>query len=116
LGCGRARIDEGAEAEGGEAMMRLVAFVVFWAGVFMLVRECLFARKHRLAITRVEKLYLAMVLPIIFCVQLALDSLGVPRGAAPVGAVIAMGLAFSAWAVRRRSRRTKDRSRGLSKA
>jgi hypothetical protein len=94
--------------------MRLVAFVLFWAGMFMAVREWVYARKHGLAITRAEKLYLAMAFPLSFGALLALDLMGVPRVVATASSVIAMGVALSAWAVRRRIRRAN--SRGLSKA
>jgi hypothetical protein len=50
--------------------MRTVIAILFWVGLFTAVREWLYARKHGVGITRAEKLYLAMVLPLIFGAQL----------------------------------------------
>ena len=94
--------------------MRFVAFVVFWAGMFMAIREWFYARKHHLAMTRAEKLYLAVALPLIFGAQLALDLMGIAPQVATASSAIAMGVALSAWAIKRRIRRTNPR--GLSKA
>jgi len=87
--------------------------VVFWAGVFMAIREYFYAIRHRLAITRAEKVYLALTLPLGFGALLALDLMGVPPVLATASSVIAIGLAFSAWAVRRRIRRTGSVTSGL---
>lgn len=94
-------------------LVRLVVFVLFWVGVFMAVRECVYARKLGLTITRAEKLYLAMVLPLGLGAALALDLMGVPLRAATASSVIAIGVALSAWAVRRRIRRTNSATHGL---
>ncbi len=82
--------------------MRSLAFVLFWVGVFNVVRECVHAKKHSHAITRAEKLYLAMALPLSFGAQVALDLMGVPVAIAGASAVIALGVALNAWAVKRR--------------
>ena len=89
--------------------MRLVVFVLFWAGVFMAVRECVYARKRGLRITRAEKLFLAMALPLSFGALLALDLMGVPRGVATAGSVIGVGVALSGWAINRRIQRTNSK-------
>jgi len=94
--------------------MRLGAFVLFWVGLFMAVREWVYSRKHGLAITSAEKLYLAMALPVIFGAQLALDLMGIAPQVAAAGSAIAMGVALNAWPLKRRIQRTS--ARGLSKA
>ena len=99
--------------EGGQEAMRLIAFVLFWAGMFMVVHEW-YAPKHGLAITRAEKLYLAMALPLGFGAQISLDLLmELARGVAAAIAVIAIGVALNAWAIRRRMRRTSSAPIGL---
>jgi len=85
--------------------MRFVAFVLFWTGVFMVVREWVYARKHRHAITRAEKLYLVMALPLVFGAQLARDLVGVSPVVAAASSAIAMGVALNVWAIKRRIRR-----------
>ena len=83
--------------------MRLVVFVLFWVGLFTAVREWLYARKHSVAITRAEKLYLAMALPLILCAQLVLESLvGIPQ--VPT-AGIALAIALNGWVLNRRIQR-----------
>jgi hypothetical protein len=94
--------------------MRLVLFVLFWVGVFTAVREWVYARKHGLAITLAEKIYLAMALPLIFGAQLVLDLMGITPEVATASSAIAMGVALNAWVIKRRIRRTS--SRGVSKA
>jgi len=85
--------------------MRLVVFVLFWVGVVMAVREWLYARKHGHTITRAEKLYLAMALPLIFGAQLVLDLMGTAQEVSTAGSALAMALALTAWAIKRRIRR-----------
>lgn len=86
--------------------MRLVAFVLFWVGVFTAVREWLYSRKHGVPISRAEKLCLVMVLPVIFGTQLVLVLVGVARQVAALGSALAMGMALTAWAINRRIQRT----------
>jgi len=90
--------------EGWEAV-RLVAPILLWVGLFAVVREWLYARKHGLTITRAEKLYLALALPLIFAVQLVIDSM-FGLQAAVAFSLSAMGLALNAWAIKRRVQRT----------
>jgi len=92
--------------------VRLVVFVLFWVGLFTAVREWLYARKHSVAITRAEKLYLAMALPLIFGAQLVLDLMGIAPEVATAGSALAMGMALNVWAIKRRIRRI---ARGLPK-
>jgi hypothetical protein len=83
--------------------MRLVVGLMLWVGLFGVVREWLYARKHGLAITRLEKLYLAMALPLILGAQLVLETLvGIPE--IPT-AGLALGIALNGWAMKRRIRR-----------
>jgi hypothetical protein len=90
--------------------MRFVGPILFWVGVFAVVREWLYARRHGLAITRGEKFYLALALPLIFGVQLVLDSMfGLAVALAISGN--SMGVALNAWAIRRRIRRADANSR-----
>jgi len=97
-----------AKSEGGENAVRLVAMVLLWGGVIWTVREWRYSRKHGHTITRAEKLYLAMALPLILCAQLVLEALvGIPQ--VPT-AGLALGVALNAWAIKRRIRR---RSLGL---
>jgi hypothetical protein len=89
-------------------MVRLVIAVLFWAGVFRTAWEWMYARKHGVAITRGEKLYLAIALPLIFGAQLVLDLVGIAPGVATIGSALAMGMALNAWAIKRRIRRTES--------
>jgi len=88
----------------------IVIAVLFWVGSFWTVREWRYARTHGLAITRAEKLYLAMALPIIFATQLVLDLMGI---AAPevttAGSALVMGMALNGWALKRRIQRTSSK-------
>ena len=85
--------------------MRFLAAVLFWVGLFSIVLEWRYARKHVVAITRTEKLYLLLVLPLIFGAQLALDLLGVPPDVLLPGSLLTMGVALNGWAIRRRLQR-----------
>lgn len=89
--------------------MRILIAVVFWVGVYGIVRECLAARRRGPAITRAEKLYLATVLPLIFAAQLVLDVLGIAFQVATGISALAMGLALNAWAIGRRLRRAEPK-------
>jgi len=83
--------------------MRLVLGLMLWVGSFGIVWEWLYARKHGEAITRAEKFYLLMALPLILGAQLVLESLGgVPQ--IPT-AGIALAIALNAWVLNRRIRR-----------
>jgi hypothetical protein len=82
-----------------------VAFVLFWVGVFTTVREWLHARKHGVPITRAEKFYLALAFPLMFGLQLVLILAGIARQVAAGTAVIAIGMALNAWAIKRRIQR-----------
>jgi hypothetical protein len=86
--------------------MRFVIAVLFWVGLFGTVWEWMYARKHGEAITRAEKLYLAMALPLSFGAQLVLDLVGIAPGGATAVSGLAMGMALNAWAIKRRIRRT----------
>lgn len=85
--------------------MRFVAFVLFWVGVFAVVREWLYSRKHGLAITRAEKVYLALTFPVIFLAGGALDWMWPTGRTAAAISVTAMGVTFNAWAIKRRMQR-----------
>jgi Kef-type K+ transport system membrane component KefB len=74
--------------------------ILFWVGLFGTVWECLYSRRHGVAITRAEKLYLAMALPVIFAAQLVLDLVGI--GVATTLSAFAMGVALNAWVLKRR--------------
>ena len=89
-------------------MVRLVIAVLFWAGLFGTDWEWMYARKHGVAITRGEKLYLAMALPLIFGAQLVLDLVGIAPEVATTGSALAMGMALNAWVIKRRIRRTES--------
>jgi hypothetical protein len=93
--------------------VRLVILVLFWAGVYMAVREWVYARKYGPAITRAEKLYLAMALPLIFGAQLVLDLMGIAPEVATASSATAMSVALNVWAIKRRIRRTSSATRGL---
>jgi len=83
--------------------VRTVVGLLLWVGVFGIVWEWLYARKHGVAITRAEKLYLAMALPLILGAQLVLESLvGIPQ--IPT-AGIALAIALNAWVLNRRIQR-----------
>jgi hypothetical protein len=82
--------------------MRLIVPILFWVGLFAVVREWLYAKRHGLLISRAEKIYLAMALPIIFAAQLTLDLAGIGREVASTASALAMGVVLNAWAVRRR--------------
>ena len=83
--------------------------LLFWVGLFWTLREWLYARKHGLAITRTEKLYLAMALPLIFVAQLALDLIGISPEVNYPGSALAMGVALNGWAIKRRIQRTSPK-------
>jgi len=85
--------------------MRVLIPVLFWTGLFGTVWEWWYAKKHGLAITRAEKVYLALALPGIFAVQLAVDLMGAPRAVVLPASALAMGMALSAWVIRRRVQR-----------
>ena len=87
--------------------MRYVLAILFWVGVFGTVREWRYARKHGMAITRAEKLYLAFVLPLIFGAQLVMDLAGLPFDVTLSVSLLAMGIALNAWAIKRRIQRTR---------
>jgi len=89
------------------APVRIVIAVMFWVGLFLTVREWLYARKHGLTITLTERLYLALALPLVFTAHLVLDLLGI----APTMAVsvLAIGVAFNGWAIKRRVQRTSSK-------
>jgi hypothetical protein len=89
--------------------VRIVIAVLFWVGLFWTVREGLYARKHGLAITRTEKLYLAMALPLIFGAQLVLDLVGIAPEVATTGSALAMSVALNGWAIKRRIQRTSSK-------
>jgi hypothetical protein len=80
-----------------------VVGLLLWVGLFGIVWELLRARKHGVAVTRAEKLYLAMALPLILCAQLVLESLvGIPQ--VPT-AGIALAIALNGWVLNRRIQR-----------
>jgi hypothetical protein len=88
-------------------VVRLVIAVLFWVGLFLTVREWRHARKHRLTISRREKLYLALIFPVILGVQLILDLIGI-RGITPMS-VLAVGAALNGWAIKRRVQRVSSK-------
>ena len=85
--------------------MRVLAFVVFWVGVFRVVREWLYSKKRGAVITLADKLYLVFVLPLLFGVQLVLDLAGVPFEVNVLISGLAMGVALNAWTIKRRIQR-----------
>ena len=89
--------------------MRIVIAVLFWVGLILTAREWLYARKYGLAITRPEKVYLAMALPLIFGAQLVLDLVGIAPARTVAGSVLAMGVALNGWAIKRRIQRASSR-------
>jgi hypothetical protein len=84
----------------------LLAFVLFWVGFFGTVREWRYATKQGLTITRGEKVYLALVIPIFVGAQLVMDLAGVRVQFAALFSVLGMGLALSGWAMKRRIQRS----------
>jgi hypothetical protein len=93
-----------AKAEGGEGAVRLVAMVLLWGGLIWTVREWRYSRKNGHTITRAEKLYLAMALPLGLAAQLAVELAGVYPGSGTIVAVV-IGVVLNAWAIKRRIRR-----------
>ena len=87
--------------------MRYVIGILLWVGLIRTVQEWRHARKHRLAITRTEKVSLAMVFPVFFGAQLMLDLMGVAPGVATTVSGLGMGLALNAWATQRRLHRPR---------
>jgi hypothetical protein len=85
--------------------MRLFIFALFWVGVFTVVREWRYSRKHGVTITRAEKIYLTTALPLIFGAELVLELVGVAPHLAMTGSAIAIGLALNGWGITRRLRR-----------
>jgi hypothetical protein len=85
--------------------MRLLIPVLFWVGLFGTVWELLYARKHGVPVTTGEKLYLALVVPLIFLVALTLAMLDVPRAVTSTASALAIGMAFTGWAFKRRVQR-----------
>lgn len=86
--------------------LRALLFVLFWSGVIGVVREWRYSRKHGLAITRAEKLYLVFALPVIFGLQLVLDLAGIPFAMNLLISFLAMCVALNAWPILRRVNRT----------
>ena len=86
-------------------ILRYAFGIMFWVGVFRVVKEWRYSRRHGLLITLAEKLYLALAVPIIFANQLVLDLAGVPFDVNVTGSFLAMGLALNAWPIRRRIQR-----------
>jgi hypothetical protein len=90
--------------------VRIVIAVLFWVGLFLTVREWRHARKHRLTISRSEKLYLALVFPVIFGAQLVLDLVGIaPPERTTAGSALAIGVALNGWAIKRRTERASSK-------
>jgi hypothetical protein len=58
--------------------VRLLVPVVFWVGVGGIAWEVVHAWRHRVVITRTEKLYLALAFPLFVFGVLAFDVLGLP--------------------------------------
>jgi uncharacterized membrane protein SirB2 len=89
--------------------MRHVAFVVFWAGVFMALREWFYARKQRVPITRSEKLYPAIAFALLIVAGALLDLVGISPQAIGYVQVFSIAGILTVWAMRRRVRRTAAR-------
>lgn len=84
--------------------VRYVLFVAFWVGVFGVVREWRYARKHRLPITLSEKLLLALALPLGLAAQLAVERAGFAPGDGIIWALV-ICVALNGWAINRRIQR-----------
>jgi len=83
--------------------VRTLLAVVLWVGLFGIFWEWRYARKHGVTVTRGEKLYLAMALPLILGAQFVFESLvGLPQ-IPPAG--IALAISLNAWVLNRRIQR-----------
>jgi Flp pilus assembly protein TadB len=79
--------------------------VVFWVGVGGIAWEVVHAWRHRVVITRTEKLYLALAFPLFVFGVLAFDVLGLPTEVALPPAALCLGIALNAWVLKRRIER-----------
>jgi hypothetical protein len=89
--------------------VRLGVAVSFWVGVFGTAWEWIYARRHGAPVTRVDKIYLVIALPLIFGAQLFLDLVGVATEAVVAGSALAMGIALNGWVLKRRIGRAGSR-------
>ena len=87
--------------------LRALLFVLFWGGIIGIVREWRYSRRHGLAITGAEKLYLVLT-PVLFMAVMPplLDLAGVPFEINAPASALAMCLTLNAWPVVRRINRT----------
>ena len=90
--------------------MRPVIGVLLWVGIFMAVREWLYARKHGLPITLAEKLYPALAFVLVVAADLVMFVIGISPETAAAGVALSIAVILSLWAMQRRVRRT---ARGL---
>ncbi len=88
------------------AAVRTIGVILFWVGVFWVAREWFYSRRRGVPISKFEKICLVTALPLIFCVQLALDLMGVTLLVSTTISVLAMGVALNGWAIMRRVRRS----------
>ena len=82
--------------------LSFIAFFTFWNGVFGIVREWRYSRKHGLAITLVEKIYLVSMVPVIVGLAFLVDLAGIPVEINGSATLLAILVAVNAWPVLRR--------------
>ena len=91
--------------------MRNFFGILLWVGLFITLREWMYARKQGVAITLPEKLALMLALPIGLAAQLAVEVAGFNPGSGTIAALV-IGVVLNGWAIKRRLQRVPQRRPG----